>query len=118
MAPWITGRAGVAGRLCRGVPREDLRNAGVREVDGRAGVVEKIPGSEKRTLFDLRVDGVLAGVMLSDTARDLTGDIASLLLFGFRSAIGKSRSDLVSDAMSANTFQVYGVQVWASVSWI
>lgn len=99
MWPSRNGRPGVAGRLCRGVPREDRRNAGVREVDAISLVGENSPGSEKRTLFDLREDGVLVWKALSDLARVFTGEIASLPLFGFRRAMGTSRSDCVVDAM-------------------
>lgn len=62
-------------------------------------VGENNPGSEKRTLFDLRVDGVLACMTLSDETRVLTGDIASLLLFGFRRAMGMSKSDCTFDTI-------------------
>lgn len=99
MEPSKTGRPGVAGRFCRGVPSEDLRKAGVREVANMLEVGENNPGSEKRTLFDLRVDGVLACMTLSDETRGLIGDIASLLLFGFRRAIGISKSDCTFDTM-------------------
>lgn len=99
MDPSRIGRPGVAGLLCRGVPRDDRRKAGVREVADVFNVGENSPGFEKRTLFDLRVDGVLACTALSEVTRGLTGDIASLLLFGFRRAIGTSRSDNTLDAI-------------------
>lgn len=67
----------------------------MREVARLDVVGENNPGSEKRTLFDLLDDGVLVCGRLSHDARGLTGEMASLLRFGFRRAIGMSRSDCV-----------------------
>lgn len=78
----------------------------MREVDDMLDVGENNPGSEKRTLFDLLVDGVLACMRLSDVTRVLTGDIASLPLFDFRRAIGMSRSDCVFDAMIVESSRI------------
>ena len=99
----MAGRPGVPGRRCLGVAKVDLRKAGVSEVH----VVlegENKPGSEKRTLFDLWVDGVLrlTLVMLSDTIRAFTGEHSALfLLFDLRRAVGISSSVVVEAAMLA-----------------
>lgn len=95
----MAGRAGVAGRRCLGVAKVERLKAGVSEV--LVGFVgENKPGSEKRTRFDLRVDGVLRWVWLSDVARGLAGEERTLLLrFGLRRAIGTSISDASREAM-------------------
>ncbi len=54
----MAGRAGVAGRRCLVVAKDDRLKAGVSEVLV-AFVGENKPGSEKRTRFDRRVEGVL-----------------------------------------------------------
>ena len=94
MLPSIAGRPGVSGLRCLGVPRNDRLSAGVKDVEVVVDGENK-PRSEKRTLFDLRVDGVLA-VVLSDVARGFAGDDRTLLLrFDFRNAIGKSEAAVV-----------------------
>lgn len=76
-----------------GVAKDDRLKAGVSDVEG-----EKRPGSENRTLFVLRVDGVFMAVLV-DAALALTGeDKTSLLLFPFLKAIGTSSS--LIDAMA------------------
>ena len=92
MLPSMAGRPGVAGRRCLGVAKEDRLKAGVRDVEALL-VGEKRPGSEKRTLLDFLVDGVLTCAKFSDVVRGLTGEDSTLLRrFGFRRAIGKSMS--------------------------
>ena len=99
MLPSMAGRAGVAGRRCLGIAKDDRLKAGVSEVLVAFTGSNK-PGSEKRTRFDLRVEGVLRCLWLSDTTRGLAGDERTLLRrFGLRRAMGMSVSDPSIDAI-------------------
>lgn len=90
MLPSMAGRAGVAGRRCLGVAKDDRRKAGVREVDPLPEGENKF-GSEKRTRFARRDEGVFIHVALSEATRGLAGEHITLLLrFGLRRAIGMS----------------------------
>ena len=96
----MAGRAGVAGRRCLVVAKDDRLKAGVSEVVA-AFVEANKPGSEKRTRFDLRVEGVLAWMWLSDAARGLAGDERTVLVrLGLRRAIGISMLEGSTEAMS------------------
>jgi len=88
----MTGRAGVAGLLWRGVPSDERRKAGVSDVDARSVVDENRVGSEKRTLFERLVEGVLACATLSEVARGLTGETTLLRRFCRLRAMGTSKS--------------------------
>ena len=101
MLPSMAGRPGVAGRRCLGVAKDDRRKTGVSEVVA-VFVGENNAGSEKRTLLDLRVNGVLALTLLSDATRGFIGDESTLLLlFGLRRAIGMSISEVLRDAIKS-----------------
>lgn len=108
----------MAGRRCLGVAKVERLKAGVREVEA-ACVGDSSPGSEKRTLFDLLVAGVLVPSTESGAERGLTGDDRTLLRrLGFRNAMGISsvaEDILLSTADIADAKLVFAVKrrrVW------